>query len=342
MPKIPRGMVQKGGGFYFKRKRAGRQTWVSLGTDYTLACQRFRQLKHGTFVAQQTGTVEQAAKRWLAAYVATSRTPKGQRLSQVRVERYLNAFMGMKPVTLVRQDDLRNYRLWLEEQRISMTTVWHILSDARCFFHWAEETGYVERSPFPRRVMPRLQESPPDRLTDDEVERLLAIGEPWAFVVRLALATGMRWGELARTKASDVVDGMLVVSQTKSGRVRRVPVSPELLKGRVGLLLPSKDPTLFARRVRRLSGVERFHPHQLRHTFACRWLEQGGSLPALQQILGHASIITTQRYARLTDQAVKAEAERLRGRGVEDGVEVGLKSVVGDSGMSLRVLRLAP
>jgi integrase len=342
MPKLPRGMVQKGGGFYFKRKRAGQQKWFSLGTNYERACQRLRELKKGDFVPQQTGTVEQAAKRWLESYVATSRTPKGQRLSQVRVERYLNAFLGMRPIALVRQDEIRGYRLWLEEQGISMTTVWHVLSDARCFFRWAEDTGYIERSAFPRRVMPRLQERPPDRLTAEEVDQLLAIPEPWAFVIRFGLATGLRWGEMARAKASDVVDGMLVVSQTKSGRVRRVPVDPSLVRGRVGLLLSSKDPTLFARRARRLSGVARFHPHQLRHTFACGWLEQGGSLAALQQILGHASIVTTQRYARLTDQAVKAEAERLRGRGVEDGVEEWLESAVSGGAKYLRVHGLAP
>ena len=102
-----------------------------------------------------------------------------------------------------------------------------------------------------------------------------------------------------------------------------------------------KDPTLFARRARRLSGVQRFHPHPLRHPFARRWLEQGGSLPALQQILGHASIVTTQRYARPTDQAVKAEAVRLGGRGV-DGVEDWLESAVSGEAKYLRVHRLAP
>ena len=49
----------------------------------------------------------------------------------------------------------------------------------------------------------------------------------------------------------------------------------------------------------------------MRHTMACRWLEQGGSLATLQQILGHASIETTQRYAKLTDEHVMAEARRL-------------------------------
>jgi len=63
--------------------------------------------------------------------------------------------------------------------------------------------------------------------------------------------------------------------------------------------------------VKKLTGLPKFHAHQLRHCFACDWLERGGSLAALQQILGHSTIVTTQRYARLSDVAVQADAERL-------------------------------
>ena len=72
-----------------------------------------------------------------------------------------------------------------------------------------------------------------------------------------------------------------------------------------------KSPGSFAQAVRRASGVTGFHVHQLRHAFACQWIERGGSLAALQQILGHATIVTTKRYARLSDDAVRREALRV-------------------------------
>jgi integrase len=57
--------------------------------------------------------------------------------------------------------------------------------------------GLLDKSPFPRRVMPRIQERPPDRLTEKEVEAVLSVPEPHLWVVRLArggLATGLRLG----------------------------------------------------------------------------------------------------------------------------------------------------
>jgi integrase len=164
---------------------------------------------------------------------------------------------------------------------------------------------------------------PPDRQSDAEVESILSVPEPYGFIGRLALRTGLRWGELARTSRSDLevargegaeAQGILVVHHTKSLQVRRVPLQRALhdeLRMRVGRFQPIINPWGFARMVRRYSGDTRFHAHQLRHTFACRWLERGGSLAALQQMLGHSSIVTTQRYARISDDMVRREVERL-------------------------------
>jgi site-specific recombinase XerD len=62
-----------------------------------------------------------------------------------------------------------------------------------------------------------------------------------------------------------------------------------------------------------LTGIEEFHLHRMRHTFACQWAERGGSLASLRQVLGHTSITTTQRYAKLGDLAVMREAESIGG-----------------------------
>ena len=126
-------------------------------------------------------------------------------------------------------------------------------------------------------------------------------------------------GMLVPLVLADEVSGFLSVGQTKTGRVRRVPIVGELageIRYRVGRLVPfsEKSPGSFTKVARRKSGVERFHVHMLRHTFACRWLEDGGSLAALREILGHASITTTERYARIAEDLVKREAERLGGR----------------------------
>jgi integrase len=218
-------------------------------------------------------------------------------------------------------DSIRAYRLWLAKKRpgdsiLSANTVANILSDLRAFLNWCEETGRIERSPFPRRVMPRIPETVAQGFTDAERETLTTLAEPYGFVLRFLLGTGLRWNEARRAQAADVRDGLLELEKTKSGKVRRVPMPAALLaevRGRVGRLVPfdSSSTSSFNRAVGRLSGVKDFHVHRTRHDRAIQWVVGGGSLSALQSILGHANIVTTTRYARLTEAHVRAESERL-------------------------------
>jgi integrase len=339
MPKLPENMCRRPGrkAYYFRALVDGKDRWVSLGSDYEEACRQLRQLQAGGVVPRSDLTVKLAAERWLLQYVATSRQPKDQVTTKSRVKKYLEPGLGHLLLYRLTKEHVRTYRLWLEKKPISATTVSHILSDVRCLLLWCVDAGLLDSSPFPRRVMPRLQERPPDRLTDEEAEQLRELPDPCGFVCRLALGTGLRWGELTRVQASDLERGFLVVHHTKSRKVRRVPLEPELLRevrGHVGRLVAYATLSLgsFSKAVRQRTGVERFHPHQMRHTFACQWLERGGSLAALQQILGHASIVTTQRYAKLTDEVVMREtmllAEKGRSQVVAKVVATDLQLVV--------------
>ena len=320
MPKLPKGLFKRKGrsGWYLRVFRGGREKWVALGSDFTVARRRAREIRLGTVpLAQCRLTVRQAGERWLETYVQTQRNQKGQKLTLHRFRKYVAPYFGHMLLERVTGEDVRAFRLKLERSSgLSVTSIWHLLADVRCLLRWCEDAGLVDRCPFPRRVMPRLQERPPDRLTDEEAAALRALPDPHGFVCRLALATGLRWGELTRAQASEIERGFLLVHHTKSRKVRRVPLAPDVLaevRMRVGRLVGFAEgsPGSFAKAVRKGTGIERFHVHQMRHTFACQWLERGGSLAALQQILGHASIVTTQRYARIADEMVMREARRV-------------------------------
>jgi integrase len=316
-------MVRRGKTYVYRHKVNGRSVRVALGDDYEEACRRLRSLKTDVTEPCPDVTVGEAARRWLSGYVPTVRGERDQRLAAQRARDYLDRCLGHFLLRKLTADHVRSYRLWLEKHELSPQSVKHVLSDLRCLLNWSEDVGLTDRSPFPRRVLPKIQERPPDRLTDDQVEQVCALEEPYGFIARLLVSTGLRWGEAVRAQAADVQNGWLVVHQTKSGKVRRVPIPDPLaseLRLKVGRLLPLRHADGFAVQVRKRTGIPGFHAHQLRHSFACRWLEAGGSLAALQEILGHASIVTTQRYGRLGEAHVQAEARRIQGQGVTSGV----------------------
>lgn len=331
MPRLPVGMFKRGSSYYLRQHKGGRDCWKSLGSEYALALDRYDRIKTGQNVpvAAPQGTVAELGENWLKQSLPTRRTEAGVRDITTRFRSYLLPFLGQLRVNEVTASHLREYRMHLERQKSTNTgrpfkpeTVRHFLRDAQDLCTWLEEDGYIERSPFPRRLMPRVPDRGMERFTAEDVQKLLALPEPYRFTIQLALATGLRWGELTRVQASDVQkNGTLVVVQPKTGRVKRIPLPPDItrmISGHVGKLVPFSPASKgsFARAVKRQSGIAGVGSRMLRHTAACLALDGGVRLDVIQGVLGHRSITTTQRYARLSDESARGEMQRYWRRSV--------------------------
>ena len=117
---------------------------------------------------------------------------------------------------------------------------------------------------------------------DVELEVLRMVPEPTGFVSRFLLGTGLRWAEACRATRADLRGVLLEVGDTKSGRLRRVPLSRELLAEielRGERIVPTRHsaPSSFSRGIRRWTGIEDFHVHRCRHLHAMRRLVRGTS-----------------------------------------------------------------
>lgn len=352
MPRLPKGVRHRHGAYYLRVRRrrvdpaTGRtvwpETWVRLGADLLEARVVLSDLRSRKIRWAQAVTVSVFARdRWLPEYVQTQR--KDERAWSLALQRftdYVEPHLGARLLATVGRAELFALLSSLRQTRshrgrpLSEQSVAHVMSDLRCLLSYAATVGAIERSPWSRDLMPSIGERPPDRLSDVEAARLERLPDPWGFLCRLALETGFRWGELARVQAEDLRvtqygddlrSAELPATRTKSGRVRWVPIGPALeaeVRERRGRLCPfsPRSVAYVTRTIRRLSGIEGFHIHQLRHTAACRLLEQGASLAAVQAVLGHGSVRTTQRYAGLSHGMVAREIARARDR--DDSINI--------------------
>lgn len=327
MPRLLKGLRQRGRSFFFRVRADGTDRTIPLGRDPDRAVTRVleirRRIKAGLPPTEERRTIltlEDAVQSWLEDHVRHTRHGAFAENTRVRCERVLLPFMGSHPLNQVTASTLfayRNHLVGLTGRRgrpLSAATVRMYLGDVRAVLNHALTLQVLDRSPIPRGWLPKLPERAPDVLSREEQASLRALPGDYGRVLRLLLDTGLRWGELARAQAGDIQGAKLVIRRSKSGRVRRVPLPPEVLAecwGRIGRLSPFRDACTFNQRVRRLSGITRFHSHLCRHTFATEWRESGGSLAALQAVLGHGSIAVTERYGTIGDDLVEREARRL-------------------------------
>jgi integrase len=262
------------------------------------------------------------------------------RLGDLRLDQIDYAVIEDLKVAL---SETRNARIKREVQMLDPKTVNNMLTALGHLLQVARKRGLVAAVPEITRIKAPLPEW--DFLTFEEAERLIAHADGmWRTMIIVALRTGLRRGELRALRWEDVdlVRGRLRVVQNyvrgqtkapKSGKPREVPLScaaRDALAGHrhtrgervfcdgqgrpltTGLMASQLE------RACRHAGLRVIGWHVLRHTFASHLVMRGVAIRAVQDLMGHASIVITQRYAHLAPHVVQDAVRLLDGVGDSD------------------------
>jgi integrase/recombinase XerC len=253
-------------------------------------------------------------------------------------QRDLNALLGFcereKIDSFAALDSYQVRRFAAESHRrgANARSVARRLSAVRTFLNFLVETGALKSNAAVHVQAPKPSRRLPATLDADQVASLLAIAgdEPLAVrdraILELFYSSGLRLAELVGLSLGDVdADDRTVRVTGKGSKTRIVPVGRHALEALAGWLkvrpelAPHGEPALFVSRngrrishravqervnhwARRQGAVTGVHPHMLRHSFATHVLESSGDLRAVQEMLGHASLSTTQVYTHLDFQ----------------------------------------
>lgn len=221
---------------------------------------------------------------------------------------------------------------------LSTESVYLSISALRAFYRFAEREGFVDENPAMNLTLPRRWKRLPKGLSHEEIEKLLSPPshpDPGLLcdhaMLELAYASGLRLSELCGLRLEQLhLEAGFVTVIGKGNKERVVPVGrvalralqvyleqgrPKLVKARTPAQVfltrrgGKMSPVTLWRRVRssvRSAGIARtVTPHMLRHSFATHLLERGADLRVIQELLGHASIATTEVYTHVTDQRLK-------------------------------------
>ena len=240
----------------------------------------------------------------------------------------------------VERNTLINFVCTLQDLGISARSQARVISGIKNFFRFTVLDGYLEEDPSEQLDTPRLGRHLPAILTVDEINTMIASidlsqpeGQRNRAILEVLYSCGIRVSELVNLRLSQLyLDDEYICVEGKGGKQRLVPISPSAID-EIMLYLqyrsehyikPGEEDFLFLnRRGRHMTRVMVFYivrntcercgirkkvsPHTLRHSFATHLLENGANLRAIQNMLGHESITTTEIYTHLDRQFLRHE-----------------------------------
>jgi integrase/recombinase XerD len=266
------------------------------------------------------------------------------------IERLI-AFLQLRNITGIAQAstrDIREYTYQLKDRGLQASSIRRNLSAIRTYYAFLIAEGHITADPTEHVDLPRPGRKLPNVLGREDVVRLLEAPDPgdalyWRdrALLEFAYAAGVRVGELITLKVRnlDIPEGLAVV-EGKGSKERVVPVGrsalqalvvylreirPGLLRGRdtEGVVFLNARGTpltrmgawkILRKHVQRAGIESRVTPHTLRHSFATHLLEGGADLAAVQEMLGHADIATTQIYTHVEREYLRDVHRRFHPR----------------------------
>jgi len=223
-----------------------------------------------------------------------------------------------RPILAATTNDLR---VWLTRGARAPSSLARRISSLKSFWRWAMREGLVARSPAERLRAPRVKPPLPRVLQVDEASRVVEAPELARdrALFEVGYGSGLRVSELVALDVDDVdlAERVVRVRRGKGGKDRVVPLGAEaaaavatwltvrgaepgaLFLNRKGGRLTSRSAYTVVHATAEAAGLPDVHPHALRHSFATHLLSAGADIRAIQEMLGHASLSTTQRYTQL-------------------------------------------
>lgn len=240
----------------------------------------------------------------------------------------------------------REYYVHLTERDIASVSVQSYVRALRAFLRWLYEDELIEQNICAKFKLPKAQRKVIDVLTDTEILRIyqaLEGDDPISLrnqiIVSLMLDCGLRLNEVVTLKLPLVhLRERYLIVTGKGNKQRVVPFGEKLAElltkyiswrlktmyslscadtliiklstfSNMWLYESCTEHTLkqFFRKLKKRCGVPRLYPHLLRHTFATRYLENGGNIYSLQAILGHTSLEMVKRYLHLATSRIRAD-----------------------------------
>lgn len=237
------------------------------------------------------------------------------------------------------QQNISAYLTYLQDQGKSGATASRTLASLKSFYAYAVYSGFLDVSPVTDQIhVDRGERKLPQILTGREVELLLAQpsstdskGLRDKAMLEVMYATGIRVSELIDLNLDDVNLELGVIHCTSAKKCRVIPLYPAALKA-LGIYITEVRPVMISNPAEKAlfvnvggsrmsrqgfwkilksyqasAGIEKdITPHTLRHSFAVHLLENGADLGALQELMGHSDISSTQLYASLVNKKVKS------------------------------------